>query len=393
MTSAATPVRVLHVTTGLESGGAETLLRQLVARTNPAQFASAVVSLTDEGPVLGEQIRAAGIPLRALGFQRGVPDPRIVPALAREVRRFGPQVVQTWLAHADLAGALAVPRRVPLAWGLHNTLLDAAHAKTQTVMLAWLNARLAGRPARIVCCSEAVRDDYARIGYSPGKMTVIPNGVDTAQFVPSDAARRDVRRELGLGECTPLVGLMARFDPQKDHETFFQAAGLLRRVRPDVRFVLCGTGVTPENASLTRWARENGAESVTYLLGLRRDGPRVTAALDAATCCSRYGKSFGLVLAEAMACGVPVVTTDMAGPVGVVGEAGRVVPVGDAPALAQAWQDILSLTPNEREHAAGALRERVETRFSLRAMVQGYETLYRELTNTLESGALETVPE
>lgn len=374
-------LKVLHVITGLESGGAETLLSKLVGRMDSERFECAVVSLTDSGPVLGRQIQAMGVSVDCLNYPRGVPHPGLIVGLVRVMRRFQPDIIQTWLYHADLIGALAhgFYRRAPLVWGLHNTELDTGTSRRLSVGVAKLNARLSFRaPTAIVCCSEAVRQDHARMGYCRDKLRVIPNGIDTAEFVPDVQARGLIRQELRLPEETPLVGLIARFDPQKDHETFFKAAGILHQSRRDVHFVLCGTGVTAENAALSRWASQAGVEERVHLLGLRRDTPRVTAALDVATCCS-CSEAFALVLGEAMACGIPCVTTDLPGPVSLVGDLGRVVPVADPAALAAAWSDLLS-QPEEQRYVWGmAARQRIEERFSLQKMVQGYECLYREL--------------
>ena len=295
-------MKVLHVTTGLENGGAENLLARLVARMDRDRFTNSVVSLTDAGPELGDRIRCEGVLLECLGFRRGIPNPLLVPRLAGCINRLRPDIVQTWMYHADMVGALAqrfVRGDILLIWGLHNTVLDAGKSKRQTVGVTQLNARLSRRyPNRIVCCSEAVREDHAALGYAPEKMHVILNGIDTEEFVPDTSASVWLRTELRLAPETPLIGLVARYDPQKDHETFFRAAGLLHKTRPDVHFVLCGQGITPENSVIKTMIQRHGVADVSHLLGRRRDTARVTAALDAATCCSSFGESFALVLGE-----------------------------------------------------------------------------------------------
>lgn len=373
-------MKVLHVTTGLETGGAETLLFKLVANTDWGCFHSSVLSLTDEGPILGARIRAAGVPLECLGFPRGLPHPGMIAKLARRIRQVRPDVVQTWMYHADLVTALAMApmRRRPLVWGIHSASVDPSRLKRQTRWVIRACARLSRRlPARIVCCSPAARASHVGFGYAPDKMRVIANGVDTAEFVPCPEARGQLRRELELPPDAPLVGLIARLDPQKDHETFFRAAGRLHQTRPDAHFVLCGGGITSGDAQLRAWSEAAGVRDRTHLLGLRGDVPHVSAALDVATCCST-SESFGLTLAEAMACGVPCVTTALDGPRALVGDLGRVVPVGDADALAAAWQEMLTLTANQRREWAGRARLRIEDEFSLQRMVRGYERLYRE---------------
>lgn len=382
-------MKVLHVTTGLETGGAETLLFKLVAHSDRERFESSVLSLTNDGPLLGRKIRDAGVPLECLGFPRGLPNPGMAAQLGRRIRQIRPDVVQTWMYHADLVTALAMAptrRRRPLIWGIHSASVDPARLKRQTLLVIKACALLSRRlPTQIVCCSEAASASHIGLGYAPGKMRVILNGVDTEEFTPRPGARDRLRQELGLPLETPLVGLIARLDPQKDHETFFRAAGLLRRARPDAHFVLCGGGITPDDALLRAWIAAAGVADRTHLLGLRGDVPSVTAALDIATCCST-SESFGLTLGEAMACGVPCVTTALDGPLALVGELGRVVPVGDADALGAAWQEMLSLTPNQRQQWAGRARRRIEDEFSLQKMVRGYERLYREF-EPVESGS------
>ncbi len=382
---AARPLKVLHIITGLQSGGAERILLHLVSHLSKEQFSCEVVSLTTEGH-LGEKIRAQGIPVRALGFARGVPDPRLLPTLAAHIRRVRPDLIQTWLHHADLAGGLAARLArtpAPVVWSVHNAAIDPVKGKPQTALLTRLNARLARfLCAKVVCVSEAVRAHCLSQGYAPDQLQVVVNGVDTDAFQPDPEARVSVRREMGLPPDAPLVGLMARFDPAKDHETFCRAAGILRQTCPTARFVLCGEGITPENVRLRGWLRAAGVEASAHLLGLRDDLPRLTAALDAATCCSQYSEAFALVLAEAMACGVPCVTTDMPGPVSVVGDLGQVVPVGDAAALAQAWQEILALTPGQRQEWSERARTRAVTHFSIPSMTAGYAGLYAHVVGS-----------
>src|SRR5262249_53981112 len=152
------------------------------------------------------------------------------------------------------------------------------------ICIAKLCARLSHRiPRRIVCCSEAARRFHTAMGYAGEKMVVIPNGFDLRSFHPDAEARQSVRRELGLTPSTHLVGLIARFDTEKDHRTFVQAASRLHAVMPEVHFLLCGQNVDPKNALLAAWLASAGISSRCHLLGLRDDVPRITAALDIAT--------------------------------------------------------------------------------------------------------------
>lgn len=374
-------MKVTHVITGLNTGGAEMMLYRLLLYTDRAAYEPHVISMTDIGAV-GEKIRALGVPVQALGMRRGVPNPLGVLRLARWLNLDPPHVIQSWMYQADLVGGLAarLAGGVPITWGIHSTHLDPRSEKRTKIWTvracAWSSRWL---PTRIVCCSEASREVHAELGYAPKKMLVIPNGTDLTDFRPDPEARLSVRNELGLQEKTPLIGLVARFDSPKDHHTFIRAAALLRTRVPDANFVLCGDDITWENSHLSEWIDAAGARSYCHLLGRRLDVPRLTAALDVASSSSSYGEAWPLVVGEAMACGVPCVVTDVGDSALIVGDTGRVVPPKNPGALADAWHELLALGANERARLGRAARRRMEERFGLLNAVTKYEELYREL--------------
>ena len=387
-------MKVTHIITGLNTGGAETMLYRLLAYTDRAAFEPQVVSMTDIGPV-GEKIRALGVPVRMLGMRRGVSNPLGVLRLARLLGSDPPHVVQTWMYQADLVGGLAarLAGGVPVAWGIHSTYLDP---RSVTLIKLWTVracARTSHRlPTRIVCCSEDTRKVHAELGYATEKMLVIPNGSDLVTFRPDPEARSSVRRELGVQEGTPLVALVARFDAPKDHRTFVRAAALLHARVPHVNFVLCGDDITWENPQLTGWIDAAGIRSHCHLLGRRTDVPRLTAALDIASSSSFYGEAWSLAVGEAMACGIPCVVTDIGDSALIVGDTGRVVPPKKPEALADAWHELLAMGRDERVGLGLAARRRMEEHFSFSSVVTKYEELYKELaTRNGFSGYLDTL--
>jgi glycosyltransferase involved in cell wall biosynthesis len=208
---------------------------------------------------------------------------------------------------------------------------------------------------------------------------VIPNGIDLEAFAPSRAHRVSVREELGADPGAPLIGLFARFDPQKNHRMFLAAAAKLHESLPEARFVLAGGGMDASNAALAQWIDEAGVAGVTHLLGLRADMPRLTAALDVACSSSSWGEAFPLVLGEAMACGVPCVATDLGDVADIVSDCGRVVPPDDPVALALAMEALLRLPEPERRALGVRARSRIEDRFDVRGIAARYESMYISL--------------
>lgn len=365
------------------------MLYRLLLHTDQTAFEPQVVSMTNIGPV-GEKIRTLGIPVRALGMRRGVPNPLGLLRLARWLSSDPPHVVQTWMYQADLVGGMAAKLAggMPVVWGVHSTELDPRSVKRLKIWTvracAWTSRWL---PTRIVCCAEASKKVHTELGYETEKIVVIPNGTDTTAFKPVPEARLWVRKELDLPEGTPLVGLVARFDTPKDHRNFIRAATILHARLPDVRFVLCGDGITWENSQLAGWIDTVGLRSYCYLLGRRQDVPRLTAALDVASSSSFYGEAWSLVVGEAMACGVPCVVTDVGDSALIVGDTGRVVPPKDPEALADAWHELLTMTPGERVRLGLAARRRIEEHFSLPEAAAQYEQLYKELATSDGSGS------
>jgi glycosyltransferase involved in cell wall biosynthesis len=372
--------RILHIITSLDVGGAQVSLLRLLSHLGD-QFTSEVVSLTTEN-IIGKQIRELGIPVHALGLRPGVPDPRLVTRLAGVIRRFQPDLIQTWMYHADLSGGLAarIAGSPPVIWNIRHSLGNLRDLKSSTRLVVKACA-LASHclPVKIICNAQAGLRSHAAVGYDIVKMLVIPNGFDLEEFHPDLHARLSVRHELGLPDETILIGLCGRFHPQKDHENFLQAAGILHRNNPEIRFVLWGKDVYLENTIFQQWISHYGLGECVHLLGPRTDSPRLNAALDIATLSAAFGEAFPNVVGEAMACEVPCVVTDVGDAALIVGDTGKVVPVRSASSLADAWEEMLIMPYQERILLGKNARKRMVEHFSLKKTTAAYAGLYQDI--------------
>lgn len=361
------------------------MLYKLLSATPNAENRALVISLTEDGPI-GERLRSLDVPVRALGLNKHLPNPVAILRLARWIRTAGPEVVQTWMYHADVIGGIAAKLAapaLPVIWNLRASSLDATVIGAGARTFARLSASLAGRlPRHIVSCSKTAMDLHVALGYPKARMSVIPNGFDLATFRPDREARREIRAELGVAPDDILIGLVARFHPMKDHKTFVRAAERSCAEADNVRFVLCGTGVTWGNTELARWIDAAGLRARFFLLGERSDINRIDAALDIATVASRAVEGFPNVLGEAMACGVPCVATDVGDSAYILGETGRTIAPGDAAALAAAWRQLVELGPQGRRALGRQALERVRANFSLPVIAARYDALYRSIAGT-----------
>lgn len=372
-------VKLQHIITGLGTGGAEMALYRILSRLSP-NYQPHVISLTTVGEV-GRRIQDLGVPVQALGMRPGFPSAIGLFRLVQMLKVSKPDIVHTWMYHADLIGGISARLAgVPaLLWAIRNSDLSVDKTKwsTRTVVktCAVLTRHL---PNKIVSCSHAAGDIHIALGYDESRFVTIPNGFDLLSFCPNPSARAEVRKELDIPADAPVVGLVARLDPQKNHQGFFEAAGMLHVSRPDVHFVLAGKDIDPNNPIVTNWVRNAGIENVTHILGLRNDIHHLTATFDVASS-SSWGEAFPNVIGEAMACAVPCVVTDVGDSAYIVGDTGLVVEPGDMRGLADAWEKILDFTPEERQTLGKRARARVADNFELGAVVARYEALYEEL--------------
>jgi len=381
--------KILHIITALDVGGAEAMLQELVLGTDRSRFEPEVITLTALGTT-GQRIADAGVSVRDLRMSPGRLDPRAFGRLARWIHRARPDVVQTWMYHADLMGGLAA-RAVcdaPVIWGIRGSF-DPVKSKRHMIWTARTCAALSARiPQEIVSCSTALAEAHIRLGYDARRIRVIPNGFDTSTYCPSPAARADVRVELGIAPETPLVGHLARWDPQKDHVGFVDAALRVAQRHPEVHILMCGTSVDDRNEAIVAPIRRAGLGERFHLLGRREDIPRVTAALDVLVSSSIYGEGFPNVLGEAMACAVPCVTTDVGDSAMVVGETGMVTSPHDPVGLSSAIVAVLELAPDDRAALGRAARQRVEECFALPRVIDRFESLYDEVTGDVRHSRL-----
>lgn len=368
------------IITNLATGGAETMLLKLLQKLDRSRFNPTVISLVGLGEI-GPFIQAQGIPVHALGMSRGVPNPLMVLRLAKLLRQLQPDVVHTWMYHADLLGGLAarLAGADRVIWGIHHSNLSKTENKRSTLLVVKTCALLSRSvPARILLCSQRAKEVHAAVGYLADKFHVIPNGFDLSRFAPDKKARASLRAELGLAADVPLVGLIARFDSQKNHFGFVEAAAQLRAQIPDVHFVLAGTEVDSANTALNAAIAAKGLQAHMHLLGRRDDVPRLMAALDVLAS-SSHGEAFPSVLGEAMACGVPCVATDVGDSADIVADTGRVVAAGDMAGLAQGLIEILCLPPEQKAALGVQARNRVATNYEISHVARLYEAFYEHV--------------
>jgi len=372
-------IRIVHVISDLDTGGAEMMLAKLVGAMGRDRFSNTVISLTDRGQ-LGEQIESSGVAVHTLGMKRGRPDILALPRLIRLLKTLKPTIVQSWLYHADLLSALAVKFSGSpiLVWNVRCSDMDLTHYPPLTRLVQRVLAQWSATPAAVIVNSEAGKQQHERLGYHPRRWDIIPNGFDTERFRPDAGLRLSLRKEWHVPENAVVVALVARVDPMKDHATFLNAAQQVANARHHVYFLLVGK----DTQTMAPAVAAKGLTDRLRVLGYRSDIECLLPGVDVLCLSSAFGEGFPNVLGEAMACGVPCVSTDVGDARSIISDTGLVVPVRDPAALAHAIIDMIDRGPAAREHLGRAARARIEAECSLPRIVDRYTALYSDLSFT-----------
>jgi len=370
---------VAHVITGLGDGGAEAVLFRLCAQST--DYRHIVISLSGDGKY-GPLLRARGIEVFPLGMRPNQPSLFAFFKLIKLLWRHKPDVVQTWMYHADLFGGIAA-RMVGIkavVWGIRHTTLDLGKSKQTTIWIAKILAKLSWwLPAKIVVCAQRAMDVHEKLGYDREKMKFIPNGYDLAYFNSRPKEARVLRAGWSVSDDIALIGTVGRFNPQKDYANLLHAVASLRIKNIPFRCVLVGTNLDGENQDLVSKVGRLGLEKTVMLLGPMSDIPSVMSALDVFVLPS-CGEGFPNVVAEAMACETPCVVTDVGDSAYIVGDTGWVVPPSDATELGKKIESALC----ERRQTKWlsrkkSARQRIINEFQLQKMVDAYADLWNEM--------------
>lgn len=368
-------MKVLHIISGLKRGGAETAMVRQIGATL-AKVSHRVVSLTDAA-AYGRPLEEMGIPVDYLAMRGPRDMVAIVRRLVGIVKESQPDVVHTWMYHADLLGGLAGRfAGVPVVWSIRSVDLERGSSRTTRMIqraCALLSRRL---PRRIICVAQAARVAHVAVGYDDSRMVVVPNGYDLAVFHERAAAALELRRKLGIAEDELVLGCVGRFDPAKDYQGFTKACAALATGFPTLRVLIVGRQVTPDNAALREWIADAGMTGRFVLVGEQDDVPLHLAAMDV-FCLPSCTEAFPNVVVEAMLMARPCVVTDVGDAAVIIGETGVVVPPEDPPRLAAALSDMLRLSPATRSAMGERARERARAQYSMETMLERIDGVYQ----------------
>jgi glycosyltransferase involved in cell wall biosynthesis len=369
---------IVHIITGLNNGGAEAVLFRLV--THDRSNRHIVISMLGMGKY-GTLLREAGILVRCLNMPKGKISLKGLIYLWKLIRRIEPYAIQTWMYHADLIGGVIarIAGHQNLIWGIRNSTLVPGLTSRTTIFIARLCASLSYiLPHKIITCAQSAMDVHVALGYSSSKFVVIPNGYDFQQFRPDSGARKKMRLGWGIDGKIAVLGMVARFDPQKDVDNLFQSLKIAYDSNPNFHCVLIGSGMDKGKNQLIETLTRNQLENKVTLLGPHNNIAAVMNALDVHILSSKFGEAFPNVLAEAMACGTPCISTDVGDAKIILNSTGWIVPPQSPQSLSDAILEALELI-KEKERwnlLQQECRNHIVDNFSINRMVNAFHSAW-----------------
>lgn len=299
--------------------------------------------------------------------------------LRERIAESRPDIVQTWMYHADLLGGIAARRAGVrrVIWGVHSTRVSVRRFPLTAALRLLCAALSHAVSSRILCVAEASRRAHERLGYAARRFAVIPNGFDVDRWTPNAEASAGLRRDWGVKE-QPVIVSVGRFNPDKDHRNLVRAAAIVGTRRADARFVLVGHGLDERNSELRAWLHDAGCADRFILLGPRDDVRDILGAADV-YCLHSRTEAAPVALGEAMCAGLPCVSTDVGDAATLVADTGWLVPREDPQRLAEALLHLLATPADERAEIGRRARQRMRDHYSQQVMVERIDRLYVEV--------------
>lgn len=359
-------------------GGAE---RQLINLTKGLHEIGHCVSVaTFYSGALDSELKEANIPLYNLGKKHRWDIATFFNSLRKLIKSEKPDIIYGYLSSANILTVFLKPLfpSIRSVWGVRASNVELSHYDWLCSFLYFVERKLSRFSDLIITNSRAGLEYSTQKGFQKEKMIFIPNGIETTNFRPQPRLREVIRKKWNVNKNEILIGIVARFDPMKDHITFLKAAALVDSSCPDVRFVCVGSGDAGYTELLRHVSEELGLANKILWVGVQKDMPAVYSSLDI-LCLSSAGEGFPNVIGEAMACGVPCVATDVGDSAEIVGNAGIVVPPKHCKNLADGLQQMIVRIETEKSIISNQVQERIVEMFGIEKMVLRTEKALSEI--------------
>ncbi len=374
-------IKILHIISGLNDGGAESLLFNFLCNSeNNNNF---VISLKGKGKY-GKMIEKKGIKIFYFNFSFNLSLISNFINLTNLIRVIEPDIVQTWLYHADLLGGCAayLANSKNIFWGIHHGSLDKNINKFSTIFVAKINSLLSYFiPRKIIVCADSSKFIHIKKGFSKQKFITIENGIDLKKFKRSKQKRYFFRNKINIKSDETLYGTVARFHPIKDHITLIKAIFRLKNAGYKFKYLLIGESINNKNKLLNELIKKYGLEENLILIEKEENISLVMNALDLHVLSSK-SEALPMVMLEAMGCGTPCISTNVGDVNKLIFDKNFIVETSNQFNLFNAMRIFSDLDKKNKKQLSISVEKHIKENFSLENMTMKYLNLYQKYINS-----------
>ncbi len=366
----AQPGRIALLIRELDRGGTQ---RQLVALATGLKKSGYDVHVVQfySGGIFEPELLDNDIPLHSIGKQGRWDTFGFLLRLTSCLRELKPAVIYSFLNVPNILAVTLKPllSQARIIWGIRASDVDLSRYDRLSRLASLLEAQLSRFADSIISNSHAGKRHAVFSRFSSNKIVVIPNGIDTRRFQFDAAGRRKIRADWEIDDRHILIGVVARLDPMKDHETFLNAAALVASTHQDARFVCVGDGTRDYTNTLKLRAATLELNDRLIWAGARDNMPAVYSALDILVSSSAFGEGFSNTIAEAVSCKIPCIATDVGDSALIIGDAGSVIKPKNPTALADALRNMITLSPHDRRNFGNRGRDRIASEYDVEQLI------------------------
>jgi len=373
-------MHIIHIIIGLNTGGAEKMLLRLVKAHSNSNITHQIISLTDIGDV-GEEMKDLGFDVKSLGLTGYKNILKVSFMLFTILRESRPDIVQTWMYHADLIGGVVakISGVENIIWGIRSSDITQGGSRL-TIFLRWVCSKLSYFiPKLIICAGDNSRITHESLGYKSSIMRSIPNGFDVKIFLNQNDSYHINRKLLNYAHEDIVIGWVGRFNHIKGPDIFIKTANMLSEKFNNLKFLIIGNEMTKGNSKISDLI-ENEHSNKFNFLGQRQDMPELFSAMDI-FCLSSRSEGFPNALGEAMLMKKACVATDAGDSRLLLDETGIIVKKNSIDSLFYGLNQMICLNEKKRLELGQKAHNRIVENYNLEKCINRFNEIYKEVTD------------
>lgn len=364
-------MKILHIITGLDGGGAEKTLLKICQKSYNSNNIHSVISLQTDG-VLLRDFQSSGINVNNFNFNKNILDIFEIIKLFFFIKKFKPNIVMTWLYHADFIGLLMkfyFKDSFKLIWNIRCSDINFNNYSNITKYLFHALKKYSHIPNTITFNSFKGKEFHLSQGYINGNIKIIPNFVDTKYWKFSEIERKEIRDKLIIDKNTFLIANIGRYDPQKDHNTFVESAKILIKKGLDIKFLIIGKNTN--NINIQKDIRD-----YFIILDYQKEIKKYYSALDLLILSSSYGEGFSNVILESMSMSIPCIVSNVGDNKRIVSNDKYVFEKKDFVLLSTIIQNFIKLNKNLKDQIKRTNRKNIEENYDIKNLLNKFNKLW-----------------